>query len=167
MNADPNLNFEELERKRLKHAMGLFATGVTVVATQDGAHDVGMTCNSFNTVSLDPPMVLWSIRKASASRDIFLNATGYTVSVLASDQRDVALGFTKGLPHERFAGVDAWRNDTGRLIVGGASAWFDCELEQSVSAGDHDILIGRVVAYGAQNRDPMIYLNGAFVRASS
>ncbi|MEO1749590.1 MAG: flavin reductase family protein, partial [Pseudomonadota bacterium] len=146
----------------LKRAMGCFATGVTVVtANLDGA-DIGMTCNSFNTVSLDPAMVLWSIRKESGSHQAFINAGGYTVSILSADQRDTAMQFTRGSHEERFANVPVERLATNRLKLTEASAWFDCQLEQVVSAGDHDILIGRVLSFASNERDPLLYVKGRF-----
>lgn len=163
MNADAHLNLAALEQAELKRAMGCFATGVTIAATRHGGADHGMTCNSFNTVSLEPAMVLWSIRKQSASRAAFLESGGYTISVLGADQRALAERFTKGAPQARFDGVDAERLPSGRLRVADAIAWFDCELVEAVSAGDHDVLIGRVIAFAARPDAPLLYVHGAFV----
>lgn len=167
MNADANLSFEELERRRLKEAMGAFVTGVTVVTTRHEGVDIGMTCNSFNTVSLDPAMVLWSIRKQSASHFAFVGASGYSVSVLAADQVDAGMQFTRGTHEERFAGLDVERTESGFLRLKQVSAWFDCTLEQVISAGDHDILIGRVLAYDSDyDRTPLVYSRGRFTTAN-
>lgn len=166
MNAEPNLSFEQLEAMRLKSAMGTFATGVTVVSTRVDGVDYAMTCNSFNTVSLEPAMVLWSIRKESGSRDAFVKGEGYTVSVLAENQRNHAMQFTRGTPEERFAGVPVSRRDSGRLVLSEAVTWFDCVLDQVVSAGDHDILIGRVIEFETTDREPMVYLKGQFTTAA-
>ena len=163
MNADAHLNLDALQKAELKRAMGTFATGVTVVATRHDGADYGMTCNSFNTVSLDPPMVLWSIRKESASREAFIRGDGYTVSILAGGQAELARHFTRGLPQRRFVGVDTDRLGTGRLKLSGAVAWFDCALEQIVSAGDHDVLIGRVLSYASRPGEPLLYVHGRFV----
>lgn len=163
MNADAHLNLTALQQAELKRAMGCFATGVTIAATHYDGIDVGMTCNSFNTVSLDPAMVLWSIRQQSGSRQAFTRGDGYTISVLGADQRALAERFTEGLPHERFNEVPANRQPSGRLTIKGAVAWFDCRLEQVVSAGDHDILIGRVLSFAAEPAAPLVYINGRFV----
>lgn len=165
MNADTNVSFEQLQTERLKAAMGSFATGVTVVATHVDGVDYSMTCNSFNTVSLDPPMVLWSIRKESGSRKAFVEGSGYTVSILAADQTDVAMQCTRGTPQERLAGIATTRRDTNRVTIDGASAWFDCEIDQIVSAGDHDILIGRVIGFQASDAEPMVYVRGRFTQS--
>lgn len=165
VNAETNLSFEKLETERLKAAMGSFATGVTVVATHLDGVDYSMTCNSFNTVSLDPPMVLWSIRKASGSRDAFANAGGYTVSLLSAKQTDIAMQCTRGTPQERLDGIATTRLDSERVIIDGASAWFDCEIDQIISAGDHDILIGKVIAFQSADAEPMVYVRGQFTQA--
>lgn len=163
MNADAHLNLDALNANQLKKAMGCFATGVTVVTTHFEGQDYGMTCNSFNTVSLDPAMVLWSIRKASSSHDAFSKAEGYTVNILAAEQEDTAMRFTKGAHDERFADVETRRLESGRLILPQASAWFDCDINQIVAAGDHDILIGRVRAFASGEKMPLTYIGGQFV----
>lgn len=165
MNAETNLSLEKLETDRLKAAMGSFATGVTVVATHIDCVDYSMTCNSFNTVSLDPPMVLWSIRKASGSRQAFVEGGGYTVSVLSAAQKDIAMQCTRGTPQERLDGVSTTRLASERVVIDAASAWFDCEIDQIISAGDHDILIGKVIAFHSQDDEPMVYVRGQFTQA--
>lgn len=163
MNAHAHLNLTALKQAELKRAMGCFATGVTIAATRHEGADHAMTCNSFNTVSLEPAMVLWSIRKQSASRAAFLESGGYSISVLGAGQRAIAERFTRGLPQQRFDGVDAVRMASGRLRVADAIAWFDCALEQVVGAGDHDVLIGRVIGFAAEPAAPLLYVHGAFV----
>jgi flavin reductase (DIM6/NTAB) family NADH-FMN oxidoreductase RutF len=134
----------------LRDAMSHFATGVTVVTTHFEGQDYGMTCNSFSTVSLDPALVLWSIRKESHSHLAFTHSSGYMVSVLASHQQDIAMQFTHGTQVDRFHNVPVERSNAQNFpLITGAVAWFDCQLEQVVTAGDHDILIGRVVDFGS------------------
>lgn len=162
MNADAHLNIDALNEAELKKAMGCFATGVTIVTANHNGADIGMTCNSFNTVSLDPAMVLWSIRKESGSHEAFLNSGGYMINILAGDQQDTALQFTRGTHNERFSSVPVDRLTSGRLMLTEAVAWFDCTLEQIVSAGDHDILIGRVVSFASTSRNPLLYVKGNF-----
>ncbi|MCI5077116.1 flavin reductase family protein [Oricola sp.] len=163
MNADAHLNLETLNHAALKRAMGCFATGIAVVTTQYEGGDFGMTCNSFNTVSLDPPMVLWSVQKTASSHAAFTRSSGYSVSLLAADQRDIAMHFTRGTPAERFSGVATHRLDSGRIVVDGAVAWFDCALDNVVPAGDHDVLIGRVLDFASNDRPALGYLRGQFM----
>ncbi len=153
----------------IKQAMASFATGVTVITAHHAGQDFGMTCNSFNTVSLDPALVLWSIRKASGNRAHFEAAGGYTVNILAHTQQPLAMSFTKGSQEERFAGLDLARLPTGRPQLLGCTAWFDCELAQIIPAGDHDILLGRVLSFGVNpdtNVEPLVYSQRQFGRLS-
>lgn len=162
MNAEANLNLEALNHAALKDAMGCFATGVTIVTTRHEGVDHAMTCNSFNTVSLDPAMVLWSVRRASHSHTAFTEGDGYTVSVLAERQSALATKFARGTLAERFAGVPVSRLSSQRLILDGAVAWFDCALETVVEAGDHDVLIGRILAFSSNGKAPLGYVRGRF-----
>jgi flavin reductase (DIM6/NTAB) family NADH-FMN oxidoreductase RutF len=152
-------------RHDMKHAMACFGTGVTVITTHHAGQDWGMTCNSFNTVSLEPAMVLWSIRQLSSSQAAFKAARGYTVNILSSAQHALAMRFTKGLHMERFAGVEVERLGDHRPRIVGALAWFDCALESTVAAGDHDILLGRVLGFGTHpdsTMEPLLYAKHQF-----
>jgi flavin reductase (DIM6/NTAB) family NADH-FMN oxidoreductase RutF len=146
----------------LKDAMSRFTTGVTVVTTQHAGVDYGMTCNSFNTVSLDPPMVMWCIRKNSQSHAAFTAGAGYVVNVLSVNQQALAMKFTQGTHAERFNGVACEATPSGKQRVKDAAAWFDCALTQTVSAGDHDILIGLVRAVGTHNVPGLAYARRQF-----
>lgn len=162
MNADAHLNLEALNHSDLKRAMGCFVTGITVVTTRYRGVDLGMTCNSFNTVSLDPAMVLWSVQKTAGSHEAFTRSDGYTVSVLAAGQQSIAERFVRGTPAERFAGLPVTRLASGRTVIDEAVAWFDCALETVVPAGDHDVLIGRVLDFASNDGPPLGYLRGEF-----
>jgi flavin reductase (DIM6/NTAB) family NADH-FMN oxidoreductase RutF len=146
----------------IKDAMSCFTTGVTVVTAHAQGQDWGMTCNSFNTVSLDPPMVLWSVRKSSASHAAFVTSGGYMVNVLGAQQKDVALQFAQGTQQEKFAGQTCLRSDSQHPRLEGVIAWFDCRIAQVVSAGDHDILIGEVVDFGVQPGHGLAYAQRSF-----
>ncbi|PWQ99360.1 flavin reductase family protein [Leucothrix arctica] len=136
--------------KELRNALGCFATGVTVVTTRYKGQDYGMTCSSFNAVSLEPAMALWSIQKTSQCLEAFQNSEGYTVSVLSAEQGELAMHFTRGSQEERFADLsDEHRLDSGRIVIPGSSAWFDCDLRQVIEAGDHYILLSNILQYGS------------------
>ena len=142
--------------------MSCFTTGVTVVTAHTQGQDWGMTCNSFNTVSLDPAMVLWSVRKTSHSHAAFVNAGGYMVNVLGAQQKEVALKFAQGTQQERFADQPLVRGLNQHARLEGVIAWFDCRLAQVVSAGDHDILIGEVLDFGLQAGHGLAYAQRSF-----
>jgi flavin reductase (DIM6/NTAB) family NADH-FMN oxidoreductase RutF len=143
----PNPEDGNLDPAHYRKALSCFATGVTVVTTRWQDADWGMTCNSFASVSLEPRLVLWSIRKAVNSLEAFTKSEGFMVSVLAQHQEGIARQFASGEMTARFAGVDTERQSSQRLRLTGAAAWFDCKTHQLVDAGDHYILIGEVQAF--------------------
>ena len=153
----------------IKQAMACFATGVTVITAHHAGQDFGMTCNSFNTVSLEPTLVLWSLRQASGNRAHLEAAGGYTVNILSHAQQQLAMRFTKGSHEERFAGLELVRLPTGRPQIVGCTAWFDCALERIIPAGDHDIMLGRVLNFGVNpdaSCEPLIYARRQFGKLS-
>lgn len=127
-----------------RSALGQFATGVTIVTARDrNGHLVGLTANSFVSVSLEPPLVLWCLSSNSSALPGFEASTHYAINVLAADQRPLAERFArKGI--DRFEGT-AWRQGlTGAPIIEGAIAVFECAHHQMVPSGDHVVLIGKV-----------------------
>jgi len=145
-----------------RKALSCFATGVTVVTTRWQDADWGMTCNSFSSVSLEPRLVLWSIRKAASSIEAFTHAGGFTVSVLAHAQHGLARQFAMGDMASRFAGVPTQRQPSERLRLSEAMAWFDCSLHQLVDAGDHHIVIGRVHDFGWRDAPALHFWRSQF-----
>ena len=139
------------EGAQYRQALSCFGTGVTVVTTRWQDQDWGMTCNSFASVSLEPRLVLWSIRKAASSLEAFTHSGGFSVSVLSHAQEKLARQFAGSDMASRFANVDLQRQASGRVRLDHAVAWFDCRLHQQVDAGDHHILIGEVIDFGSQD----------------
>jgi 3-hydroxy-9,10-secoandrosta-1,3,5(10)-triene-9,17-dione monooxygenase reductase component len=145
-----------------KKALACFGTGVTVITAHHDWQDVGMTCNSFSSVSLNPAMVLWSIRKAASSLIAFTESNGFMVNVLAHDQQALAMQFATGSMTDRFMGVPAERHHSDRLRLAGTVAWFDCDLHQLVDAGDHLIVLGKVRDYGWNDTPALAYSASQF-----
>lgn len=156
---------QEHDPLRFRQALGTFTTGVTIVTALDAAGvDVGMTVNSFNSVSLTPPMVLWSLGRSSSNIAAFLQAKSFAVHVLADGQDDLATRFaTKGI--ERFAGVEVERGSTGVPLLAGVSARFECRTAFQYEGGDHVIFVGEVISYEHWDRDPLVFKHGRFARA--
>ena len=125
-------------------ALGMFATGVTIVTARAGDGSViGLTANSFNSVSLDPPLVLWSLARAAASLAAFSNGSHYAINVLAADQKALAERFAaKGA--DRWAGVDFAEGIGGAPLLHGAAATFECFNRSRYEEGDHVIFVGEV-----------------------
>lgn len=144
-------------------ALGQFTTGVTIVTacTPDGRM-LGMTANSFNSVSLTPPLVLWSLSTQSSSMPGFRSAAHYAINVLAADQRLLAERFSrKGI--DRFEGV-AWRAGlTGAPVIDGAVAVFECRNRSQHEEGDHLIFVGEVAHCRRRvGAAPLVYHGGRF-----
>jgi len=146
----------------LRSALGRFATGVTVVSmVDDDGQWTGLTVNSFNALSLDPPLVLWSLRRESPSAPAFLGARHFAVNVLGEHQIDVSRRFASRA-RDRFALGD-WRLGThGAPLLLGASAAFECEAQSHQAAGDHWLFIGRVLACHEQPAPPLVYQGGQY-----
>ncbi|MBK5540535.1 flavin reductase [Pseudomonas sp. TH05] len=158
----PDLSETAFDTRAFRRALGNFATGVTVVtaAAEDGRR-VGVTANSFNSVSLDPPLVLWSIDKRSSSHEVFEAASHFAVNVLAADQIDTSNNFAR--PREdRFAEIAFDAGAGGAPVLADCAARFHCEKYQQVDGGDHWIMIGKVVAFDDFGRSPLLYHQGAY-----
>ena len=147
----------------LRRALGTFATGVTVVTTLD-AHGAprGFTANSFTSVSLEPALILVCIAKSASSCPVFRQAESFAVNILAEHQRDVSTLFSSP-GGDRFASLEWTTRATGCPVIEGVVAWFDCRMHEVVDAGDHYILIGRIVDYGYSTSRPLGYCRGAYV----
>lgn len=149
---------------QFKQALGRFPTGVTIVTTRDSENKpVGLTVSSFNSVSLAPPLVVWSLKRASHSLAAFEACERYVISVLAADQLDLAKRFSSGTREQRFAGqglIDC-PNGTPRLDIP-CAAWFECHNRHIYDEGDHIVLIGEVEHCEHALRAPLIYHGGGF-----
>ena len=152
-----------IDPRAFRRALGSFLTGVTVVATLQGdGSPRGFTANSFTSVSLDPPLVLVCIAKMAASYDVFAAAAHFSVNVLAEHQAPVSALFASKAA-DKFARA-AWQpGPAGSPILDGVAAWFDCHRHQVVDAGDHVILIGKVVGFKERPANPLGYCRGAHV----
>ena len=157
----------KIDPRELRRSLGTFATGVTIITTIDSAGEPrGFTANSFTSVSLDPPLVLVCIAKEAGSLDAFENAESYAVNILSEKQRDLSTLFaSRG--ENRYADVSWTKKTTGSPILNGTAAWLDCTMEQTIDAGDHIILMGKVVAH-EHNAEPILgYCRGAYVSLES
>lgn len=148
------------ELPRYRQALGSFLTGITVVTTIDSAgNDRGVTANSFTSVSLDPPLVLFCIDKRAASYDAFTTSGGYAIHILGSDQQDVAKNFASKSPR-KFAGLTLRRSATGVPILESAHTVLDCLPHQVIDAGDHAVIIARVAAFAIEDKRPLGFYQG-------
>lgn len=148
--------------REFRDALGSFATGVTVVTiTHDGA-PMGMTANSFASVSLQPPLVLWSPGKHSRRHDQFARSTRFNIHVLGEEQYELSQRFSRG--GAAFDGLDWAGDDWGLPAIQGPLALFHCRAEAAHDAGDHTVVIGRVERAVLRSGRPLCFAHGAFGR---
>jgi len=144
-----------------RKALGQFATGVTIVTALDAqGQPVGVTVSSFNSVSLHPPLVLWSMANSAASLPVFMACTHYAVHVLGAEQKALAMQFaTKGV--DRWAGVAHQPGRSGAPLLDGVVASFECFNRSRYQEGDHVIFVGEVEHCGYRvDAAPLIYHDG-------
>jgi 3-hydroxy-9,10-secoandrosta-1,3,5(10)-triene-9,17-dione monooxygenase reductase component len=156
----------EFDPKELRKVLGTFATGVTVITTRapDGT-PVGLTANSFNSVSLNPPMVLWSLAKSARSRTAFESAQHWAVHILAADQEELANRFaTRGT--DKFAGLTIDQGGGEVPLLHGCAARLQCRTSFKYEGGDHIIFVGEVLEVDHTDNTPLVFHAGAYAVAT-
>lgn len=159
---DAALRFDARE---LRQVLGAFVTGVTIVTTVDGHGKFhGLTANSFSSVSLDPPLVLWSQSVKSPSHSVFSATARFAVNILSEDQIGLSNRFAKS-GQDKFAGLDVDVGLGGIPLLRGCSACIECTVVSSVPGGDHTIYIGEVQAIRRTARKPLVFGGGQYLVA--
>jgi 3-hydroxy-9,10-secoandrosta-1,3,5(10)-triene-9,17-dione monooxygenase reductase component len=146
----------------LRAALGRFATGVTIVSCRaaDGS-PVGLTANSFNALSLQPPLILWSLRNVSPNLDSFISAAHFAVNVLAENQVDLSRRFASPVPDKFAEGL--WSDGLGGApVLAGCAAVFECEQVSYQTAGDHVLFIGQVHRVSEAPITPLVFQSGHY-----
>jgi 3-hydroxy-9,10-secoandrosta-1,3,5(10)-triene-9,17-dione monooxygenase reductase component len=152
----------DLAADDLRRALGRFVTGVTIVTCRDGGgRRVGLTANSFNALSLDPPLVLWSLRRLSPSIEAFTSATHFIVNVLAEDQVGLSRRFARP-SHAKFDSGQWLDGQGGAPMLAGCVATFECRRRSHHEAGDHVLFIGEVERIGGSAAAPLVYHGGHY-----
>jgi len=151
-----------LDTRSLRDALGEFATGVAVITARaaDGT-PVGVTINSFASVSLEPPLVLWSLGLQSPSLAVFEACGHYAINVLAADQAELSQRFSQP-QDDRFAGIDPGVGAGATPILPGCCAWFECRNEIRYPGGDHLIFVGHVENFRRDGKPPLIFHGGRY-----
>jgi len=154
----------KVDLQEFKRALSCFATGVAVVTALDkDGGKVGMTVSSFNSVSLDPPLVLWSIANDSNSYSVFTEGEHFAVNVLAIYQEHLSSRFAqKG--GDKFQGLECHEGINGVPILPEYAACFECSTEHVYDGGDHKIIVGRVLKLDDRESDPLIFYRGHFMK---
>ncbi|HEV2301606.1 MAG TPA: flavin reductase family protein [Stellaceae bacterium] len=155
---------ETFNSRDLRNALGCFGTGVTIITarSRDGKL-VGLTANSFTSVSLDPPLVLWSASLYAQSLSSFQEGSHFVVNILAADQIPLSQRFAR--QHEdKFAEVDHIIPESGAPVLIGAAAHFECRNEYRHYGGDHIIFIGHVERYAYTDKPILLFCRGKYMR---
>ncbi len=152
---DPSMHY--------RRALGAFATGVCVITAEDSEGPVGLTVNSFTSVSLDPPLVLWCLGDESDRRHLFSQAPRFVINILSAEDRAHS---------ERFAWGAAWlepgeldRGEHGAPLLKGALSRLECETRERIRLGDHLVIVGEVVHFDTRAGDGLVYFRGRYGRA--
>lgn len=153
----------EIDLKAFRAALGGFATGVTVVTTIDGAgKPFGVTASSFNSVSLNPPLVLWSLAKTAQSIDAFTGSGNFAVHVLTADQQSLSNHFAKS-GGDKFLSLNWTRGVAGSPLLAEYASRFECRTLHQYEGGDHIIFVGEVVNFDQQDGKPLIFHQGTYI----
>jgi 3-hydroxy-9,10-secoandrosta-1,3,5(10)-triene-9,17-dione monooxygenase reductase component len=153
--------------QRFRQALGHFATGVTVIAGLDGTEPVGFACQAFAAASLDPPLVLCCPARTSVSWQRLAQTGRFCANVLAAEQRELARRFGVSRP-DKFGGVSWSPDPSGLPILSGVLTWASCEIETVHEAGDHYLVIARVLWLGdSAAGDPLLFYRGRFTLSAS
>lgn len=150
-----------VETDGFRRSLAEFATGVTVIATSVDGERFGLTSNSFASVSLEPPLVLWSIRRESKSFAAFAACSHFAVNILAEDQIELSQRFARSGP-DKFRDIDCQTGQGDAPLFAGVAASFECVRTQTYDGGDHLILVGQVLRYSRYDRQPLLFVKGRY-----
>ena len=157
-------NDTSFDPRAFRRALGCFPTGVAIITTRDAqGRPVGLTCNSFSSVSLDPPLVLWSLRTESRLMEAFRGNLAFAINVLAEDQGALSARFANSAIEHKFEGVAHSWGHGGAPLINGAVARFHCSQYALQEAGDHVVFIGRVERFEQPRPEgALVYYKGAY-----
>ena len=153
----------DFDVRELRTCLGAFVTGVTVITTVDRAGNLhGLTANSFNSVSLEPPLILWSLQIKARSYPVFREAERFTINILAADQVAIAKRFA-GPTQDKFQGVPVTYGIGGLPLINDCAAYLECRKEAVYPGGDHAVFLGRVEAMQRSDRKPLAFGGGKYM----
>lgn len=157
-----SVTMSEFDTRAFRNALGSYATGVAVITAlgRDGS-PAGLTINSFASVSLDPPLVLWSLSLYSPSLPIFQNCSHYAINVLAQGQQALSTRFA-ATQTDKFEGVAFTPGAGGAPLLPGCCAWFECRNEAHHAGGDHLIFVGQVESFARFDQPPLVFQGGGY-----
>ncbi|MGJ8670231.1 MAG: flavin reductase [Oceanococcus sp.] len=157
---------QDFDPSAFRQALGSFATGVTIITTRtEDGEPLGLTVNSFNSVSLNPPMVLWSLAETYKGYEAFKKASHWAVHVLATDQEDLSNRFA-GKADDKFSGLEFDDGINGNPLLKGCAARFECKTAFQYEGGDHLIFVGEVESFDQCDSAPLVFHSGRYAHAT-
>ena len=158
---------EIFDHREFRKTLGQFATGVTIVTTLGPDQSpIGTTCNSFNSLSMDPPMILWSLAKTAFSLPAFTKATFFNVHVLSAHQGHLSKKFSLS-GADKFSGINYGKGNGGTPLLSGCTALFECKTAHQYDGGDHVIIVGTVLSYESSDINPLVFYGGQYTSIDS
>lgn len=151
----------EDEKRSLRRALGQFATGVAVITTRAGDKLAGATVNSFASVSLEPPLILWSLARSSQSFPVFEEATHFAVNILNAEQMSISNRFARS-GGDKFADLPVKEGINGTPVLNDCAAVFECEIVARHEGGDHVIIVARVLCHSHEERPLLLFAKGRY-----
>lgn len=152
----------DIDTRSLRNVLGTFATGIVIATTNDqDGHPTGLAVSSFNSLSLDPALVLWSIGLNSSSLAAFRRSSSFAINVLSVDQQLLCMQFARS-GGDKFKGIEFTRGLEGLPLLHGAAAHLQCRTVQRYPGGDHELYVGQVMALANFEREPLIFHNGRY-----
>lgn len=159
---DGKVRMTEIDQATYRQVCGHFATGVNVITATSDGDPVGMAVNSFTSVSIDPPLVLFCAGKSSTTWPQIRAAGSFAVNILAEDQEEVSRAFASK-DGDRFTGVGFRHGVTGAPILADVLAFIDCEIDAVHDAGDHELVVGRVIDMDVERETgPLLFFRGGY-----
>ena len=161
------MSSEDFDKTEFRKTLGQFATGVTIITTLDADGEaIGVTASSFNSLSMHPPMILWSLDKASYSRPAFEQAEFFNVHVLGLGQDQLSNRFSKPKT-DKFDGIKTQKGLGGVPVLPDHAALFECKTAHIYAGGDHIIIVGEVVKFSRNAQNPLVFHRGQYTGIDS
>lgn len=150
------------DMKKFRQCLAKFTSGVTVVTCAGKSGEIyGITANSFSSVSLEPPLILWNIAKVSRSLQGYLDAGHFAINILAEEQKSISKVFARS-EKNLFDDIDYSISEHGVPLLSGTLACFECRTHEIVDCGDHHIIIGEVIDYRSTDSEPLVFFDGKY-----
>lgn len=156
----------QVDDREFRRVLGHFATGVVVVTASNAGDRAGVTVNSFSSLSLQPPLVMFSLSRNLRSFALFQNVERIGINILSAHQQDISHRFATAGP-DKWAGTSASVGTSGTILIDDALAHLECELHSVVDGGDHAIFICRVLGFSTNDGEPLMYFKGSYLSGAA